>query len=120
VETEVKDRIVLVRGTHQNYLAFKKQFYRGEPKMYTVFALNPHNEHLDEALLVDSKHLAGACDALINFWEVQQAENDHHETAVVGVHRAVYQDLVRDGRNWKPLPWVPGEPVVDTNLVTEV
>ena len=85
--------------------------------MYTVFALDCNNEQLGDALFVGPEHLAEAIDTLITVWEAEQVENDHSDNAVVGVHCAVHQDSVRDGRGYKPLVWVPGEPVNDQKLL---
>ena len=77
---------------------------------YTVFALDFHNEALGDHLLVSCEDLASAISALVAFWEARQADQ-----AVVGVHCEVYEGAVRNGDGWKPLPWEPGQPVIDLN-----
>ena len=80
---------------------------------YTVFALDFNNEVLGDHLLVSRENLAAAIEGLIAYWEVQQAEADAHDPAVVGVHCEVYHGIVRNRDGWKPLSWEPGRPVID-------
>jgi hypothetical protein len=69
---------------------------------YTIFALDPDNEQLGDALLVARDHLAAAVEALVEY-------HDRGE----GAHCEVHVDSVRDGHDRKPLPWQPGNPVVE-------
>jgi hypothetical protein len=78
---------------------------------YTVFALNSDNEHFGDALFVGSQHLGAAVDALIEYWVAEQEKiNDE---CGGGVHCEVHEGSVRDGYDWKALPWQPGDPVID-------
>jgi hypothetical protein len=78
--------------------------------MYTVFSIGTHREHLGDALLVSPQHLSAAIDALVAYWELERAGMD------LSVHCEVHHDSVRDARNYRPLFWTPGEPVIDTTL----
>jgi hypothetical protein len=82
---------------------------------YTVFAVNGRNEQLGDALLVGGSHLVAAIDALTDYWEAQQDENDLSH----GVHTEVHEGSVRDCNDWRPLPWQPGEPVLDSDSEAE-
>jgi hypothetical protein len=87
--------------------------------MYTVFAINPENEQMGDALLVEDGDLNTAIETLREYWEDYQEQAMLHCPEAIGdfgVHVEAHQDSVRDSRGWKPLPWRPGQPVIDTTI----
>jgi hypothetical protein len=85
---------------------------------YTVSALDSDSEQLGDALFVRSEHLGAAVDALIEYWAAEQEKVD--DEYGVGVHCEVHAGSVRDGNDWKPLTWQPGDPVIDPEAERKV
>jgi hypothetical protein len=84
---------------------------------FTIFAMNCENEHLGDALLVSAANLAAAVDALVEYWEEWQEREGVEDD--FGVRCEVHHDSVSDGRGMKPLPWQPGDRVIDPEFHKE-